>query len=63
MAIVKEPLTVYWEFWADLGIADIWKLTMVASCSQFILYLGVLQSSRVIEEAFNSLIANWAVVP
>ena len=60
--VVFKPPTEMWEFWADTGIRQSWKLTMIASCFQSSLYSWRVQSRRVVEVAFNCLIANWAVV-
>ena len=60
--VVFKPPTEHWEFWADTGIRQSWKLTMIASCFQSSLYSWRVQSRRVVEVAFNCLIANWAVV-
>ena len=60
--VVIQPLTVYWEFWADLGSRQSWEITIFAICSQVVPNRLCVHSRRVVEVAFNCLIAIWAVV-
>ena len=60
--VVIQPLTVYWEFWADLGSRQSWEITIFASSSQVVPNRLRVHIRRVVEVVFYCLIAIWAVV-